>query len=245
MNPTILTSTQNTLAIITLNHASKNNALTPEMIQQLKHSYLTFDKNPDIHFILLNANGNHFCAGADLNHMLKMGKAPYEENLEDAKKLVTLFHTIYSCKKITLCAVQGNTFGGGLGLIAASDIAIAAENSTFCFSEVKLGLVPATIAPFVVQRLGYQAAKYAMLTAELFDAKKALEIKLIDKVANDPLEYVRMLEKNKCDALMETKKWLNQLKGISQENVDNAADVLARVRGSEAAVFSIGRFLEQ
>src|SRR3989338_4964695 len=162
----------------------------------------------------------------------KMSTVSYDENLQDAKKLAELFYTIYSCEKPTICFAHGKAIGGGLGLLAASDIAIAAPDAGFCFSEVKIGLIPAVISPFVTQRIGYQAAKYEMMTAELFDAQKALKIGLIDKDDQDAMGLAEIMLANSQHAMQEIKAWLNKLKPITQEQVNQAAELLASIRAA-------------
>src|SRR3990167_888316 len=223
---------KNNIGSITLNNPEKSNALDVEMRDTLIKTYLDFDKDPTVKIIILNGNGKNFCAGADLNHMKKMSTVSYDENLQDAKKLAELFYTIYSCEKPTICFAHGKTIGGGLGLLAASDIAIAAPDAGFCFSEVKIGLIPAVISPFVTQRIGYQAAKYEMMTAELFDSQKALKIGLIDKVDQDAMGFAEIMLANSQHAMQEIKAWLNKLKPITQEQVNQAAELLASIRAA-------------
>lgn len=251
MTTQILSTTQNHIGIITLNNPEKNNALTLEMRDALTKSFSDFEKNPDIKIIILNANGKNFCAGADLNHMRDMTNAPYEKNLDDSKKLAALFYQIYACEKPTIACVQGKTIGGGLGLLSACDIAISTDDALFCFSEVKLGLVPATIAPFILQRIGYHAANYFMTTAELFDAEKAIEIKLINHITENksPLDFATTLAQsivnNDQTAMQSTKKWLQRLHPITTEQLDNAAEVLAKARCNETTKMKIRAFLKK
>lgn len=247
----VLIEIKNNIGIITLNNPDKHNALLPEMVDALTKAYVDFDEDSDVHSILLHANGKHFSAGADLKQMVAMSRAPFEENLADAKTLSKIFNQIYACKKPTLCCVQGKTFGGGLGLIAASDIAIAHNDSAFCFSEVKLGLVPATITPFVVQRIGYQVAKYLMLTAELFDTEKALRVGFIDQVCDSEialdagLEIANALSKNNLAAMISTKAWLNKNASIDSSTNEEAATLLAKSRTAEETQKLIVDFLEK
>jgi len=233
---TIISTINNQIATITLNNPNKSNALDLDMREQLIQAYDEFEKNPDVRIIILNGNGKHFCAGADLNDMKAMAKAPFEKNLEDAKAFVQLFYKIYLCEKPTMGYAHGKIMGGGIGLLAACDIAISANDATFLFPEVTIGLIPAMISPFVTQRIGYQYAKYHMMTAELLDAKKALKIGLIDRIDQDALSLAESLLHHNQSAMQATKKWLNELRPITAEQVERAAVLLAEVRGTRVSV---------
>ena len=235
MTSPIIIAQKNTVGLITLNHLEKHNCLSPLMMHALCDAYQSLEKNNDVHVIILNANGKNFCSGADLDHMKAMAKASDQENLQDAKKLAQFFNAIYLCKKPTICCVHGNSLGGALGLIAAHDIAIATSDAEFCFPEVKVGLMPATIAPFVTQRMGYQHAKLHMLLAKPFSAKKAQEIRLIDYVCEDnavafALSLAESLSKNNLKAMQSTKQWLQTLFPITAEQLNRAAELLAAIR---------------
>lgn len=236
----IITSIKNNIGFITLNHPEKYNAIDVEMRDALLNAFQDHEKNVDVRSIILNANGKHFCAGADLNHMQSMMKAPYEENLQDAKKLAELFYAIYTCKKPSIACVHGKSIGGGIGLIAACDMAVASLDATFCFSEVKIGLIPAVIAPIVTQRIGYQHAKYHMMTAEAFDAENALKIGLIDQITNQtsPINFAvsvaESLQHNNQVAMETIKKWLQTLRPITTTQMDLAAEQLANIRQSQS-----------
>lgn len=231
----ILIQIQNSLAVITLNNPDKSNAIDVEMRDTLIQAIHDCNENPDVRIIILNANGKNFCAGADLNHMNHMKTVSHEENLLDAQKFAQLFYTLYSCKKPTICCAQGKTIGGGLGLLSACDIAIATHDATFCFSEVKIGLVPAVISPFILQRINLQSAKYFMMIAETFDTHKALKMGVIDHVTEKSLWdagllLAESLLKNNQHAMHETKQWLHTLRPVTQSHMNQAAALLAKMR---------------
>lgn len=242
----IISTIKNNIGFITLNNPSKSNALDIEMRAQLIRTYRDFEKNPDVRIIMLNGNGKHFCAGANLNHMKQMTIVSYAENLQDAKKFSELFYTVYACEKPTLCVAQGKIIGGGLGLLAASDIAIATHDATFCFSEVKLGLLPATISPIVMRRIGYQSSKYFMMTARLFDAPKALKIGLIDHIGDDALSIAESMLRNSQAAMQTTKKWLSELyHPVTKKQMEQAATWLATMRNNVDTKLAIQDFLSR
>lgn len=247
----VLFTIENNIATITLNFPEKHNVLNPETILLLSEAYHSALHQELVQVIILKANGKHFCAGADLSHMLAMSQAPFRENLDDAKKLADLFYLIYSSKKPTIACIQGNIRGGGLGLAAVNDIVVAEKNTTFAFTEVKLGLLPAVISPFILQRMNFHAAKYKMLTAETFDAIEGQRLQLIDHIcdAQDALITTIDLAKKLCEhplsALEKTKQWLQHLHPITHIQLDEAAHMLAKARQSTITKNHLQDFLKK
>lgn len=245
----IIFSCDNLIARITLNYPEKHNVLNSEIIDSLTQLYDDCEKNAAVKIIILTAHGKHFCAGADLQQMLDMGNAAYDINLTDAKKLAALFYRIYSCAKPTIACVFGKIRGGGIGLVAAQDCVIAARNTTFCFTEVTLGLAPAVISPFVLQRMSFQKTKYAMQTAEIFDAQKALELQLIDQISDEntlteiAFSHAAALCKNNLPAMQQTKKMLQSYNPITQEKMNDCAALLATLRSAPETKKLIQQFL--
>lgn len=177
-------SIDNHVATLTLNNADIHNAFDDEVIQELRSHLGTVTKTPTLRALLLNAEGKHFCAGADLAWMKRMAQHSKQENLEDARQLAGLMSDLYSLPIPTVVAIQGAAYGGAIGLIACCDIAIASEKSRFCLSEVKLGLAPATIGPYVVAAMGPRRCGQLFMTAAVFDAAKALDYGLIHQVVS-------------------------------------------------------------
>jgi methylglutaconyl-CoA hydratase len=174
----------NCIATLTLNRVSKNNAFDDVMIESLIHYLDTLAAIPTIRCLLLRANGAHFSAGADLHWMQSMAEKSVKENHQDAQQLAHLMHTLDTFPHPTIAVVQGCAFGGALGLICCCDIVIAQSNTQFCLSEVKLGLIPATIGPYVCRAIGVRYARRFMLTAERIDANTAQHIGLIHLIVN-------------------------------------------------------------
>ena len=240
MTSLTILSIQNQIAVITLNHPEKNNILSAALRNELLAHYDECEKDETVSIIILNASGKHFCAGADLTEMLAMSNAPFDINLQDANNLAHFFNRIYLCEKPTICCVHGKTMGGGIGLIAAHDITIATRSAEFCFPEVKLGMLPATIAPFVAHRVGFASAQSLMLTAALFNAQHAHSIKLIDHLCDsDPIDlaflFAEQMLKNNLAGMQATKKWLRELNPITLEQIDRAAQLLAKIRSTTDA----------
>lgn len=177
--------TANGVAKVTLSRSELHNAFNEVMIRELNEAFASFNKDPEVRVVLLQGEGKSFCAGADLNWMKKMVDYTFEQNVEDAQALAKMLRKIYDCPKPVIARIHGPAFGGGVGLIAACDIAVSTETATFCLSEVKLGLLPAVISPFVLKKIGESAARRYFLTAERFSAQEALRIGLICEVVPD------------------------------------------------------------
>lgn len=241
----ILHQVNHHIATITLNHPEKHNILTPDTIALLSDAYQKAIADKDTKIIFLKANGKNFCAGADLAQMLKVANASFEENLADAQALADLLYLIYSCKKPTIAFVQGAVRGGGIGLCATQDIIIADEKAHFAFTEVKLGLLPAIISPFVLQKIPAQKAKYFMLTAETFSATEAMQMHLIDHIGSETkaLEIADKLQQHPSTGLTQTKSWLQTLNPMTQKTLNEAAHQLATARMTDTAKEKIQRFL--
>ncbi|MGR5062780.1 enoyl-CoA hydratase-related protein [Photobacterium sp. DNB22_13_2] len=171
------------IGTITLNRPNKKNAFDNRCISILLSILLHVRDDSNVRALVLRANGSHFSAGADLNWMKSLADYTVEENIEDAEKLAELLHQLDTFPAPTIAMVQGAAFGGALGLICCCDIAIATQDCLFCLSEVKLGLAPATISPYVCRAMGQRQARRYMLTAELINAEQAKELNLIHELA--------------------------------------------------------------
>ena len=176
MQSPLLTSHDAGIVTFTLNYPEKCNALNEILVSEMIQQLQAVDKNPAARVVILQGNGKDFCAGADLNWL--MGPA----NDHAAQLLAKLFNTLYQLTKPTIILLQGNVYGGGLGLVACCDIAIASKTANFCFSEVKLGLIPAIIAPYCIAAMGRRAAQYYFLTAQSFNADEAQRLGLIRQI---------------------------------------------------------------
>jgi len=170
------------VARIALNRPEVRNAMNVKMIHELTEAIDWLDTRDDIHVIELCGNGKSFCAGADLNYMKDIAKNSYLENLTDARNLSKLFQTIYFCNTPIIALVHGHVIGGGNGIIAACDVVLAENDTVFAFSEVKLGLTPATISPFVIAKCGEAMARDTMLGGRKFTAQEALKFGLVNYV---------------------------------------------------------------
>src|ERR1700690_1125072 len=170
------------VSVIWMNRPEVRNAFNETMIAELTQAFRAADADQSVRAVVLAGRGPAFCAGADLNWMKKMSGYSLEENHADAMGLAAMLNTIYMMKKPTVARVHGPAFAGGMGLVAACDIAAAAEEAEFCLSEVKLGLTASTISPYVVAAMGERQARRYFLTAERFSAAEALRIGLVHKL---------------------------------------------------------------
>ena len=170
------------VARITLTQPEIRNAFSDEVIAEITAAFTEVGGRADVRAVVLAAEGPAFCAGANLNWMRRMADYTRQENLADAAKLAEMLRVIYECPKPTVARVQGDVYAGGMGLVAACDMAVAVDTAGFCLSEVKIGLIPATISPYVIRAMGARAAHRYFLTAERFSAAEALRIGFVHQV---------------------------------------------------------------
>ena len=249
----IIDKRDNGIATITFNRAEIHNAFDDQFISELTRTVEVLDNDSNVRVIVLAANGKSFSAGADLNWMKRMAGYSWDQNYQDSLQLASLMQTIYQCKKTTVALVQGAAFGGGVGLVACCDIALSNESALFCLSEVKLGLIPAVISPYVVKAMGERNAKRYFATAERFDANEANKVNLIHKVFSsdtfkeDCEDYLQKLIANGPNAVYQSKKLVNFVanKPIDEELIRETAQRIADIRASKEGKEGVGAFLEK
>ncbi len=181
-SPPCSVSVRDAVATVTLDRPDIHNAFDEMLIARLTETFVDLDDDPAVRAVVLAGAGKSFCAGADLNWMKRMAAFGPEENLADANALAAMLRALYALSKPTIARVHGAAYGGGVGLVAACDIAIGAQDATFALSEAKLGLIPATIGPYVIEAIGARQARRFFLTAERFDAATAHSIGLLHEV---------------------------------------------------------------
>ena len=241
------------VATVTLNRAELRNAFNEQAIAELALAFDELGRNELVRAVVLAANGPAFCAGADLNWMKKMAGYSQDENLADASRLADMLRTIYLCPKPTVAKVQGDCYAGGMGLVAACDIVVAAVGVNFCLSEVKLGLIPATISPYVIKAMGEQAARRYFLTAERFDAAAALRLGFAHEVvAPEDLDttvaaIVRALVSNSPHAVCAAKKLVREVvdQPVTDALLQDTAERIAAIRASTEGREGVASFLEK
>jgi methylglutaconyl-CoA hydratase len=249
----LLVEHDNGVTTLTLNRPAINNAFDDEMINLMIIALDDCRLNNDVKIVKLTGTGKHFSAGADLNWMRRMADLDYSENQEDAGQLARLMSTLYNLNKPTIAQISGASYGGAVGLIACCDIAIASEKSLFCLSEVKIGLIPAVISPYIVKAIGERQARRFFITAEVIKSEQALNLNLVHEVV--PLKEL----KSRVDEIVSS--MLNngpKAMGISKALVQKVAneklddnlnhhtrDLIAQVRVSEEGQEGLSAFLEK
>lgn len=238
---------------ITLDRPDVRNALNDQLIEELTQALRALGDDAQARAILLSGAGQAFCAGADIRHMQRSAEFTFEQNLADAQRLAELLHLFRQIPKPIIARVHGAAIGGGLGLVAASDIALALHSAMFSLSEVRLGLVPAVISPFVLERIGMTAARRYALTAERFDGVEAQRIRLItEAVATVELldaKIERMLNHIRQNAPVATgvcKRELVEISGTPWAALrERTARTIAELRVSEEGQEGLKAFLEK
>lgn len=238
---------------IVLNRPDKRNALDEKTMDELLLAFDRYERYKPAAVVLLRAEGSDFCAGADLQWMKRTSQMSHSELKLQNRKLQQVFTRWFDIPALTMVHARGNVMGGGIGLLAATDVVLAEPGTRFCFSEVKLGLIPATIAPFVLQRVSRAFARKYMLSALDFNAREALNFGLIDyvgelqEIEDEILKISQQCQKNEPQAMALTKKLVNDMAfdRLNEPLADFTVDLLARVRQSDAAQQRIGRFFEK
>jgi methylglutaconyl-CoA hydratase len=249
----LLLSFDRGVSTVTLNRPEVRNAFNDEVIAELTAVFLELAKRDEVRCVVLAASGPAFCAGADLNWMKRMADYTREQNVEDATALARMLEVLFRFPKPTIARVQGDAYAGGTGLVAACDIAVTVDSAQFCLSEVKLGLIPATISPYVICAMGTRAAHRYFLTAERFSAEEAHRIGLVHEVV--PAEQLdarvgalaQALVQAGPEALKACKKLLHDVAGheisagLVRRTVENIADIRASDEGREGIQSFLGK----
>ncbi len=230
---------------LTLNRPDVRNAFNEELISALSHSFLALPQG--MRAVVISGNGPGFCAGGDLEWMRKAAGYTHDENVRDAMHLARLFKAIAECPVPVISRIHGAAFGGGCGLVAASDIAVSADDAKFAFSEVKLGLIPSTISPFVISKIGRGNARALFATGEAFDAACALRIGLVHEIG--PIESLDSIVERKLKNILasgpDAVKNAKHLVLDGELSLDECAKRLARVRSSKEGKEGVSAFLEK
>lgn len=240
-------------AWVWMNRPELHNALNEDLIAELTQAFHALDDNAAVRAIVLTGRGRSFCAGADIESMKRQGAAAYEENLSNARGLAEMFRAIAESNKPTVARVNGAAIGGGLGLVCCCDIAVASNTAKFAASEVRLGLIPATIGPYVVRAIGERWAKRLFQTAERITAAQAQSIALVHESA-EPAELDGRIESIVSDLLTgapgaqhAAKELIDGVAGrpITPELIENTAMRIASIRAGEEAREGLSAFLEK
>lgn len=253
MTQAIRIDIQNQVATVTLSRPEVRNAFNDEVIAELTEAFVRLGDDPQVRVVVLEAEGPAFCAGADLNWMRRMADYSREENEEDAGKLAFMLRAIYECPKPTIARVQGDVYAGGMGLVACCDMAVSVDTANYCLSEVKLGLIPATIGPYVIRAMGPRASHRYFLSAERFDAAEALRIGFVhEAVPAEQLDavvaqWVKALLAASPNAIKECKKLVQYVadRDITRLLIDHTVKAIADIRASDEGKEGVQSFLQK
>jgi len=251
--PTLELESAGSVAWVWMNRPAVHNALNEAMIDELAETFLDLGQDPAVRVIVLSGRGKSFSAGGDIDYMKSQGSAPRATNLATARGLAEMFRIIATCPRPTIARINGAAMGGGLGLVAACDIALASTAARFAASEVRLGLIPATIGPYVLRAIGPRQASRLFLTGERIEAGQAQRIGLVHEIA-EPDQFDARLQaiidnlfagapnaqsaaKSLIDAVVD--------RPISRELMEDTAVRIADIRSNPEAIEGLGAFLEK
>jgi len=241
------------IGYITLNRPDKRNALSHELVEELMLNFKMAEGDSAVKVVVLKANGESFCAGADLAYLQQLQNFSYEENLADSNHLKELFLKIYSLKKVVIAQVQGHALAGGCGLATVCDFVFAVPEAKFGYTEVKIGFIPALVAVFLVRKIGEQKARQLLLTGEIIKAEEALIRGMISYVVNSDslqtsvFDFAQgLISSNSAQSMELTKQLISDVQGLPLEDALNlAATMNAKARGTDDCKKGIEAFLNK
>jgi methylglutaconyl-CoA hydratase len=240
------------IAHVIFNRPEIHNAFNATVISEMSAVFYQIAKDDALRAVVLTGAGKSFCAGADLNWMKAVKEQGYETNLNESNSLADLFYQIFTCKLPVIGRINGAAIGGGTGFVAICDIAIAAKSAVFSFSEVKIGLVPAVIAPYVIKKLGEGCTRELYLTGERMNAERALQVGLVNRVVEDELldtsvkELLDSILSSGPHAVAMAKKLINEVSSMTPEEFrPYTAEIIARLRVSEEGQEGMDAFLNK
>ena len=253
VEPTVILNVQDGNAWVTLNRAQRHNALDDALIAELTKIVVDLERDDGVRAVVITGAGQSFCAGADLASMRQKTAAPAPETLADAERLAAVLNGIYSLSKPTLALVRGAAFGGGVGIVAACDLAVAADDARFCLSELRLGLIPAVISPYLIAAIGAREALRCALIGEPFDAAEARRVGLVHatvpaaQAEGEVRRLLGLLARNAPQAARAAKALFRHMGGrrIDPAMLAETAQWFARVRGGEEAREGVAAFLDK
>ena len=254
MSESLAIERQGPVGLVTMNRPERHNAFDDALIAEMTETLRTIEADDGIRVVVLAGAGKSFSAGADLNWMKRMAGFSVEENKRDAMGLATLMRTLAHLRKPTIARVHGAAYGGGVGLVACCDVAIASSNATFALTEAKLGLIPAAISPYVVSAIGERAARRYFLTAERFDAAEAFRLGLVHDLVPDEGALEEKLA-SIVDAMLAcgpaaqlaAKELIRAVanRPVTSELIQDTADRIAKIRSSPEGREGVAAFLEK
>lgn len=253
MNKNILTSLQNQVFTLTLNREAAHNAIDPEMILEITKIFKLIEKNKLVRVVVIDSRGGTFCAGADLNWMKNSIKETKKKNLKSANDLYEMYKSIYFCSKPVIAKIQGSAFGGGVGLIACCDVGVMIEKGSLSLSELKLGLIPSTIAPFFLRKIGFHNLRFYGLSSKKIPAAECKQIRLVNDVVSSlqeletkVAEYTETFLSLSPQAIRRFKKLCDDIEFLSVKKAQKiTSDEIASIRTTPEAQEGITAFFEK
>lgn len=237
---------------VIFNRPEIHNAFNATLIDEMSSLFDELAKDDDLRIIVMTGEGKSFCAGADLNWMRSVIDQSFEQNLDESNRLADLFYKIYSFKRPVIGRINGAAIGGGTGFVAVCDIAIAAESAKFSFSEVKIGVVPACIGPYVIKKMGEGKARELFITGERMKAKRASKVGLVNAVADDDkldVEVNKLIDSilsSGPEAVAMAKKLVSEVPAMTPEQFKPyTAEMIARLRISDEGQEGMDAFLNK
>jgi methylglutaconyl-CoA hydratase len=241
------------IGYITLSRIEKRNALNGQVVSELKTAFVNAEKDVQAKILVLRAEGEVFCAGADLEYLQQLQQNSYEENLKDSTNLMELFKLIYNLKKVVIAQVNGHAIAGGAGLVSVCDFSFSVPNANYGYTEVKIGFIPAIVMIFLLRKIGETKTKEILLSGNTFSALEAKEIGLINYIEeNNKLDAAvfefaqKLCSSNSATSMELTKKMIGEVQPMELETALNyAAQANAQARGTEDCKKGIAAFLNK
>jgi len=250
---TLIYHTENRIAYVTLNRPEKRNALNALLVQELLQVFDDAENDPHVAVVVVKANGEAFCAGADLGYLQELQNFSFDENVKDSTRLKELFYRIYTLKKIVIAQVQGHALAGGCGLANVCDFTFSAPEAKFGYTEVKIGFIPAIVMVFLIRKIGEARAKQLLLSGDLISADDARQLGLVHNVFHrDSLEKevtlfaTKLATTNSGNSMMMTKQMVAQIQSMPlEEALTYAAQMNVAARGTDDCKKGIAAFLNK
>lgn len=241
------------IGFITLNRPEKRNALSHELVAELKMAFDQAANEEQVKVIVLRANGESFCAGADLGYLQKLQQFSYEENVADSNHLKELFQKIYTLNKVVIAQIQGHALAGGCGLAAVCDFSFAVPEAKFGYTEVKIGFIPAIVMVFLLRRIGEAKSKQLLLSGDLISAEEAQHMRLLnfistaEKLENDVRNFaLKLITSNSAQSMSTTKQMIADVQSMPlNQALEYASTMNAKARASEDCQRGIAAFLNK
>ncbi len=249
----IIYKTENRIAYITLNRPEKRNALNAELVEELKSCFDKAEKDSNVKVVILKANGDAFCAGADLAYLKSLQTNTYEENLADSNNLMHLYEKIYKLKKIVIAQIEGHAIAGGAGLATVCDFVFSVPEAKYGYTEVAIGFVPAIVSIFLLRKIGEAKAKELLLTGKIVSSEKALEYGVFNFI-EEKLEIENsvnifaenIINRASQDSLRLTKELINNVQSLNLDNaLKYASEMNATARATADCKKGISAFLNK